>query len=150
MNKEHNKVIESGDLVALHYTGTLENGECFDKSSIDAPLQFQVGQQQIIKGLEEAVLGLGLGQKKNVFILAEDAYGPHLQDMVAKIKKEQLPADLTLKIGDVFTLKSPVNAASIPVTVIGYEEDAFVVDANHPLSGKNLYFDIEVVSITKS
>ena len=137
---------KSGDSVKIHYTGTLEDGTQFDSSSGREPLAFELGSGQVIPGFEKAVEGMSVGDNKTVNIPAEEAYGPHNQQMVQDVPRSALPEDLTPEIGMGLQAQGPDGqVANLVVTAV--EEDSITVDGNHPLAGKALNFDIELVSI---
>ena len=138
-------MIENGKLVSVHYTGkTKEENKEFDSSLEREPLKFQVGSGQIIPGFEKAILGKKVGDKVTVEVKSEDGYGAVREDLKAKVKKEQLPGEV--QVGQ--QLQAPsTDGKNINVVVTEINEDHVVVDANHPLAGKDLSFDIEVVTV---
>jgi FKBP-type peptidyl-prolyl cis-trans isomerase 2 len=138
--------VKEKDNISVHYTGTLSNGEVFDSSANRDPLAFTVGAGQMIAGFDNAVVGMELNEKKSVTIPAEEAYGEVKPEMVQKISKEQLPPDLNPQVGQQLASQLP-SGEQIVVTVAEVAEDGITIDANHPLAGKDLTFEIEVVSI---
>ena len=140
---------KSGDTVKIHYTGTLDDGTKFDSSSDRDPLQFTLGSGQVIPGFEKAVEGMTVGDSKTVNIPPEDAYGPRREQMVQDVPRNALPDDLEPVEGMALQAKGQDgNVINLTVTSVG--DDAITVDGNHPLAGKALKFDIELVDIARS
>jgi len=137
---------QAGDVVKVHYTGKLTNGEQFDSSVGREPLEFTVGAGQMIKGFDAAMPGMTIGEKKTINIAAEDAYGERTDDAIIQFPKENVPADMQLEPGMTLTLSNQ-HGQPVPVIVVEVKEDVIVLDANHFLAGKELVFDIELVSI---
>ena len=137
---------KSGDTVAIHYTGTLLDGSTFDSSEGREPLEFEVGSGMIIPGLDRAMPGMEVGDKKIVKIACEDAYGPLNPEMRQAVPREGIPADIPLEVGTQLQMQTP-DGQAMPVMVVEVDEATVLLDANHPLAGKDLQFDIEVVSI---
>jgi len=138
--------VKAGDTVQLHYTGTLLDGTTFDSSEGRDPLQFEVGSGQIIPGLDVAIPGMAVGEKKVVKIAADDAYGQLNPEMRQAVPREGIPADIPLEIGTQLQMQTP-DGQAMPVTVVDVDEATVTLDANHPLAGKDLQFDIELVKI---
>jgi len=138
--------VKAGDTVQLHYTGTLIDGTTFDSSDGRDPLQFEVGSGQIIPGLDVAIPGMKVGDKKVVKIEADDAYGQVSPDMRQAVPRDGIPADIPLEVGLQLQMQTP-DGQAMPVTVIDVDEATVTLDANHPLAGKDLTFDIELVTI---
>ncbi|SMX44636.1 FKBP-type peptidyl-prolyl cis-trans isomerase [Actibacterium lipolyticum] len=138
--------VKSGDTVRIHYTGTLADGTTFDSSAGRDPLEFTVGSGQIIPGLDKAIPGMTAGEKKTVEIPCGEAYGDHNPDAKQAIPRAQVPADLPLDIGTQLQMQSP-DGQVMPVTVAEVTEEHVVLDANHPLAGKDLTFAFELVEI---
>ena len=136
--------VQTGDTVSVHYTGKLDDGTVFDSSVDRDPLQFTVGEGQVILGFEEAVVGMRPGESKTVKIPAEKAYGPYDKEKVGVIDRSQFQADMELKVGQKLTVKPP-SGEVITATVIDVSETSVTVDANHHLAGKDLTFEIELV-----
>ena len=137
---------KQGDKVKVHYTGKLLNGEQFDSSTGREPLEFTVGAGQMIKGFDEAIPGMGIGDKKTINIAPENAYGEKIQDAIIEFPKENIPADMKLEIGMQLQLRNQ-EGQPIPVTITEIKDDVIILDANHMLAGKELIFDIELVEI---
>jgi peptidylprolyl isomerase len=137
---------KSGDSVKIHYTGTLDDGTQFDSSAGREPLAFKLGSGQVIPGFDKAVDGMSVGESKTVNIRAEDAYGPHSAQMVQEVPRSALPDDLTPVVGMGLQAQGPDGqVANLVVTSV--QDESITVDGNHPLAGKALNFDIELVSI---
>ena len=135
-----------GDTVRVHYTGTLEDGTTFDTSVGREPLEFTLGEGKMIPGFEKAVYGLTVGKSKTVTIPAEEAYGPHRDDLVIVVEREQLPADLDPKVDQQLQMQQTDGRTAV-VIVTDVSETTITIDANHPLAGKDLTFEIELVEI---
>jgi FKBP-type peptidyl-prolyl cis-trans isomerase 2 len=138
--------VKAGDTVHLHYTGTLLDGTTFDSSEGREPLAFEVGSGQIIPGLDVAIPGMKVGDKKIVKIGADDAYGQSNPEMRQAVPREGIPADIPLEVGLQLQMQTP-DGQAMPVTVVEMDEATVTLDANHPLAGKDLQFDIELVKI---
>jgi peptidylprolyl isomerase len=137
---------KNGDSVQIHYTGTLEDGTTFDSSEGHDPLEFTLGSGQVIVGFEEAVTGMKAGEKKNVLIPADKAYGQRNEEMVITAPREQIPADITPEVGLQLQMAGP-NNQPIVVRITEVTDEHVILDANPPLAGKDLNFDIELVAI---
>jgi peptidylprolyl isomerase len=135
-----------GDTVKVHYSGKLNDGTQFDSSAGRDPLEFVLGNKQVIAGFEKAVLEMAIGDKKTVRIKHEDAYGPHRYELVQQVHKDQIPADMNLKIGDMLRLKTK-DGHEIRARVSQVNDDHVTLDANHALAGKDLTFSIELIAI---
>lgn len=138
--------VKSGDTVAIHYTGTLLDGSTFDSSEGRAPLEFEVGSGMIIPGLDRAIPGMEVGDKKVVKIACADAYGPLNPEMRQAVPREGIPAEIPLELGTQLQMQTP-DGQALPVTVVEVTDATVTLDANHPLAGKDLQFDIELMSI---
>ncbi|MEQ8445716.1 MAG: peptidylprolyl isomerase [Pelagibacterium sp.] len=135
-----------GDTVRIHYTGRLTDGTQFDSSDGRDPLEFQLGSGQIIKGLEEQVQGMSVGAKETVTIPADAAYGVHRPEGVQSVPRTQIPDGVDTSVGA--RLQATGNdGQTMVLTVIDTAEDAITVDANHPLAGKDLVFEVELVEV---
>jgi FKBP-type peptidyl-prolyl cis-trans isomerase 2 len=134
------------DLVKVHYTGKLTDGEVFDSSQGRDPLQFTVGAGQMIKGFDQAVDGMELNEKKTVTIPAAEAYGEYQQGLIQEVPRTHLPEDLTPEVGMPLIAGGP-DGQQMQVTIVEVTDQAIKVDANHQLAGKDLVFDIELVEI---
>ena len=138
--------VQSGDKVKVHYRGTLKTGETFDSSQGGEPLEFTVGSGQVIKGFDEGVKGMQRGEKKTVEIPVGDAYGEKNNEMIFEFPKEQFPNDMNPEVGQQLMMSNG-PAQSFPVTITEIKENFILLDANHPLAGQDLIFDLEVVEI---
>ena len=135
-----------GDTVRVHYTGTLEDGTIFDSSRERDPLEFTLGEGQLIPGFEEAVKGMQVGQVKTAAIPVEEAYGPHRDELVMVVERDQLPEGMEPGIGERLQMQQAEGRAAV-VVVTDVSETSITIDANHPLAGKDLTFEIELVEI---
>jgi peptidylprolyl isomerase len=135
-----------GDTVKIHYTGKLDDGTVFDSSADREPLEFTLSGGQVIPGFEQAVVGMAPGESKTEKIPMEQAYGPYRQEMVIQVNREQLPPDLDPEVGLQLQIQQP-NGQAIPVLVTEVTNAKVTLDANHPLAGEDLTFDIELVEI---
>ena len=138
--------VKTGDVVKVHYTGKLANGEQFDSSTGREPLEFTVGAGQMIAGFDAALPGMNVGDKKTINIAAKDGYGETDETAIIEFPKENVPVDMKLEIGQQLTLSNE-QGQPFPVVVKEVKEDIVILDANHFLAGKELVFDIELVEI---
>ncbi len=138
--------IEDGDTVRIHYTGTLTDGNVFDSSDGRDPLEFVVGSGQIISGLDAALPGMIVGEKKRVEIPCLEAYGPINPAMRQSIPREGVPDDIPLDLGTQLQMQTS-DGQAVGVTIVGVDDATITLDANHPLAGKDLIFEFEIVSI---
>jgi peptidylprolyl isomerase len=136
------------DAVTVHYTGTMEDGTVFDQSPEDRPLRFILGKGEVIPGFDEAVQGLFKGEDKTFVIPCEDAYGAHREDLVEKIDRSQLPADVELKAGIQLEITRQDDSV-LNVMVVKVTKKTVTLDANHPLAGKSLTFRIQLLEVVK-
>jgi FKBP-type peptidyl-prolyl cis-trans isomerase 2 len=139
------KKVENGKNVIVHYTGKFEDGSVFDTSLTEGrePINTVLGQGNLIKGFEIGLVGMEEGEKKTIEVTPEDGYGEYLDGLVTEVKKNRVPD--TVKVGDV--LQSQSERGTINVTVTEINESVVKLDANHPMAGKKLIFDLEVVSV---
>ena len=138
--------VQQGDKVRVHYHGKLRSGETFDSSEGRDPLEFTVGTGQVIKGFDDGVKGMQVGDKKTVEIAVGDAYGEKSQDMIIEFPKTQFPEDMNPEVGQQLMMSNG-SGQSFPVTIMEVQEETVLLDANHPLAGQDLIFDIELVEI---
>jgi peptidylprolyl isomerase len=138
--------VQNGDKIKVHYHGKLRSGETFDSSDGREPLEFTVGSGQVIKGFDEGVKGMKVGDKKTVEIQVTDAYGEKQQEMMIEFPKDQFPADMNPEVG-MQLMMSNGSGQQFPVTVAEVKEESVLLDANHPLAGQDLVFVLELVSI---
>jgi FKBP-type peptidyl-prolyl cis-trans isomerase 2 len=138
------KRAQDGDRVRVSYTGRFADGTIFDSSAGNPPLEFTVGAGEVIAGFDEAVRGLLQGENRSVEIPPEQGYGLHLPEMVAEIERRMIPDDHRLAIGN-FLEVSAANGATFEVRVVALTEATVQLDANHPLAGKVLHFDVQLL-----
>ena len=136
---------KQGDTVRVHYTGTLNDGQEFDSSRGLDPLTFTLGTGSVIPGFDEAVTGMSVGDEKRVTIPAEEAYGPRRDELTLELPRAELPPDLELEEGT--QLRMEQGEQSIVVTVRALDDETVTLDANHPLAGEALTFDLRLVEI---
>lgn len=137
---------KQGDTVRVHYNGTLKNGTQFDSSREAEPLEFKIGEGRIIPGFESAVVGMAPGDSKKVEIPSNEAYGPRREELTQEVDRSRLPADLEVQQGMQLQASGP-NEQPLVVTVAEVKPESVVLDANHPLAGEDLTFDIELVEV---
>ena len=137
---------KTGDKVKVHYHGRLTNGETFDSSDGRAPLEFEVGSGMVIKGFDDGVTGMSVGEKKTVNITFDEAYGPRNPEMIVEFPKERFPTDMELELGMPLMMNNGAGQ-QFQVVVSEIKDDIVILDANHPLAGQDLVFDIELVEI---
>ena len=135
-----------GDTIKVHYTGSLADGTVFDSSRKREPLEFQIGSGSLIPGFENGVIGMAVGDTKTVTIPDHEGYGPKKEDLVIKVKRENLPDNISPEIGQTLQISQP-DGHPFGVTVTGADETSLTLDANHPLAGETLLFELELVEI---
>lgn len=138
-------MIENGKTVKVHYKGTLGDGTIFDSSEGRDPLEFLTGAEQVIPGFEAAVVALDVGETKVVTVVAGEAYGDHDENMIGMVPKDSMPADLEVEVGMVLEMETEDGA--MPVRVVEVADDSVTLDANHPLAGQDLTFEVTLVEI---
>jgi peptidylprolyl isomerase len=138
--------VKNGDTVSIHYKGTLNDGTTFDSSEGRDPLAFQVGSGQIIPGLDVALPGMSVGDKKTVNVPCDQAYGPVNPNMRQEVPRAEIPAEIPTEVGTRLQMQSQTGQV-IPVVVVDANEATITLDANHPLAGQDLTFAIELISI---
>ncbi len=136
----------AGNKVKIHYTGTFDDGEVFDSSRDAEPLEFEVGAGQVIPGFDNAVVGMKVGETKQVRVQEEEAYGPYNQEMVFDADPDQFDEGLIPEAGQQFQTTME-DGTPLLLTVKSVEDGKVMLDANHPMAGKTLNFDLEVVAI---
>jgi len=137
---------KKGDTVNVHYTGKLEDGTVFDSSVDREPMQFTISEGRILPGFEKGVIGMKPGDTKTVNIPADKAYGPHRKDLVLVVDKSKIPSHLKPEVGQQLKLNQP-DGRAVPIRVTDIAQSKVTLDANHPLAGKDLTFEIELVEI---
>lgn len=135
-----------GDTVRVHYRGTLDDGTEFDSSAGSEPIVFTIGEGQVIPGFESAVQGMAAGDKKTERIPANDAYGDRRDELVFTVSREQMPDSAEVEVGDLLQVGFP-DGSNAAVQVAAMDEQSVTLDANHPLAGKDLTFELELVAI---
>jgi len=140
---------QKGDTVAIHYTGRLDDGTVFDTSESREPLEFTLGEGQVIPGFESVVEGMELGEEKTAVIPSGEAYGPRRDELLLKVARERLPEGLDPDVGQHLEMKTS-DGQVVPVVVAHADDKDLVLDANHPLAGADLIFDIALVKINGS
>lgn len=135
--------------VKVHYTGKLANGEVFDTSDGKEPIEFTLGQGQLIPGFEKGLIDMKLNEKKTINMTKDEAYGEVNETLIQEVKKTDLPQDMEPKVGMGLVSKSP-EGQEINLMVVEVKEETIVIDGNHPLAGRDLIFDLEVVEIAAS
>ena len=138
--------VKKGDKVKVHYHGRLSTGETFDNSDGREPLEFEVGSGMVIKGFDDGVTGMAVGDKKTITIPYNEAYGPRNPQMVIEMPKERFPKDMEIEIGMPLGM-SDGQGQQFQVVVAEIKDDVVILDANHPLAGQDLVFDLELVEI---
>jgi FKBP-type peptidyl-prolyl cis-trans isomerase 2 len=139
-------IAKAGDTVRVHYKGTLSDNSVFDSSEGRDPLEFTIGNEQVIPGFDTAVNGMKQGDKKTVTIQSSDAYGEYRDELIINLDRERLPQDLEPEIGRQLQLSGPEGQTAI-MTIVDFDATSITLDANHPLAGKDLTFEIELVGI---
>lgn len=138
--------VKENNTVKVHYTGKLTDGQVFDSSEGREPLEFTLGQGQMIPGFENGLIDMKLNEKKTIELSKEDAFGESRPELIQEVQKDQLPPEIKPEVGMGLVSKAP-DGSEHNLTVIDVKDDSIVVDANHPLAGKDVVFDIEVVDI---
>ena len=135
---------KNGDTVRVHYTGRLESGEVFDSSEGGEPLEFTVGAGEVITGFDEGVRGMEVGETKRIEIESEDAYGPRSEQRVQSVAREGMNLDAEPQVGMNLIMQLP-DGNQIPIAITEVTDTHVTLDANHPLAGQKLIFDVELV-----
>jgi peptidylprolyl isomerase len=138
--------VKTGDMVTVHYTGKFENQQVFDSSKEREPLEFKVGDGQIIVGVEQAVIGMSIGELKTIQLNPSDAYGERREDLISTIEKKYLKSQMNPEPGQQWMIGDSQDPTI--VTIIDVDQEHITLDANHPLAGKVLIFDLEVIQIS--
>ena len=140
--------VKSGDIINVHYTGRLTDGTLFDSSEGREPLEFEVGSGMVIKGFDEGVTGMSVGERKTVHISVADAYGEVDSSYLAVFNKAEIPSDIPYEVGMQLNMHQDASGQVMPVAVVEVTDTTITLDANHPLAGKDLIFDLELISIS--
>ena len=140
------KKVEKGLFVKVNYTGTLENGEVFDTNLDSHPFEVEVGAGKVIRGFEDALLGMAQKEKKTFTLPPEEAYGHRKDDLEQSFNRSELPKGFDPQVGQVLVLSNP-SGGQIPATVTRADAEGITVDLNHPMAGKSLTFEIEILEI---
>lgn len=141
--------VKNGDMVKVHYTLKAEAGETIESSAGSAPLEFKLGEGKMIPGFEKGVIGMKQGESKTITVPSEEAYGLREERKIFEFSREKAPAVFDPNIGQTVRMHA-LDGSSFTVTIVDITEKAFIMDANHPLAGKNLVFDLELVEIVSS
>ena len=136
-----------GDTVKVHYTVKMKDGTVCGSSVDRDPLQFTIGKGQTVQAMEKAVVGMSPGQSKTIDIPSDQAFGPHRQELVAVIKRDQFPQEVKPEVGQQLELKQSEGSDTVVVTITDVSASTVTLDANHPLAGKDLTFEIKLVEI---
>jgi peptidylprolyl isomerase len=140
--------IREGDVVQVHYTGTLQTGEVFDSSHGKEPLRLTIGEGNIIPGFEQALLGMQQGEKKKFELSPDEAFGERKDELVHVIERTQVPPDMKLEVGMQLALEAK-GEDPVPAEVVDLTESTVTLDTNHPLAGKALTFEIDILGIDR-
>lgn len=138
-------MIDNGKTVKVHYTGTLEDGTVFDSSQDRDPIEFEIGAGTVIPGFEEAIKGMAVEETKTITIPSAEAYGEYREDMCGDFPRDQLPDEITPEVGMVLEMQTPEG--DMPVRITALEDETLTLDANHPLAGQDLTFELTLVAV---
>ncbi len=138
--------VKNGDTIKVHYHGKLDDGTTFDSSEGSTPLEFEVGGGMVIPGFDNGVMGMSVGEKKTIRIPTEEAYGPIQEDMLMEFPLDRFPEDMKPELGMALNMSNG-NGEQIPVIITEIGDEVVILDANHPLAGKDLTFDLELMEI---
>ena len=141
--------VKKGDTVKVHYHGKLTDGTTFDSSEGREPLEFEVGGGMVIPGFDSGVTGMTVGEKKTILIPNDEAYGPKQEDMIMEFPKERFPEDRVPEAGMQLYMSNG-SGQDFPVVIVEVKDEVVILDANHPLAGEDLTFDLELVEISGS
>ena len=137
---------KDGDKVKVHYTGKLENGEVFDSSKDRQPLEFEIGGGNVMPGVEKGIIGMEIGDTKSIQIPPEDAFGPWRRELLVDLRRNEFPENMKLTVGQTLQMRH-MDGDPLSLIVTDVNEDTVTLDANHPLAGKTLVFDVELIAI---
>lgn len=141
--------VKKGDTVKVHYHGKLTDGSTFDSSEGREPLEFEVGGGMVIPGFDSGVTGMAVGEKKTITIPADEAYGQKHEEMIMEFPKERFPSDMNPEVGMQLNMSNG-SGQNFPVVIVEVKDEVVILDANHPLAGEDLTFDLELVEIKGS
>ncbi|WP_218598839.1 peptidylprolyl isomerase [Polaribacter sp. NJDZ03] len=141
--------VKANNTVKVHYTGKLADGQVFDTSEGKEPIEFVLGQGRLIPGFEQGLIDMKLNEKKTISIAKEEAYGEVNEQLIQEIERANLPQDMEPKVGMGLVSKSP-EGQEMNLMIIEVKEESVVIDGNHPLAGRDLVFDLEVVGIKET
>ena len=137
---------QPGDTVRIHYTGRLRDGSVFDSSEGKEPLEFTLGLGEVIRGFDRAVEGMSAGDRKSIHIPAGEAYGPYREDLMVAVDRAQFPPNVPPEVGQQLQVGMD-DGGVLDVTVTEIDDDSVTLDANHPLAGQDLLFELELVEV---
>lgn len=140
------QTVKSGDTVKMHYTAKLEDGEMFDASKADQPVEIKVGTGQVIRGVDEELQGMSLNEKKSFTVAPDKAFGVRDESLQRSVARSALPPEVNPELGDFLPVRSP-SGAEIPAEVKFVDDEKIVLDLNHPLAGRHLTFEVQIVAI---
>lgn len=146
--QKHINMVKNGDTIKIHYKGTLADGTIFDTSEQREPLEFEVGSGMVIKGFDDGVMGMAIGDKKTIHIPAAEAYGEENPQMIFEVNRTEIPANIPLELNGMLHMQN--GEQTVPVKIISLSDSTVKLDANHPLAGKDLNFDLELVAIQEA
>jgi len=138
--------VKKGDTVKIHYTARLKDGEVFESSKGHVPFQFTVGDGSVIPGLEKAIIGMRVGEKKTIEVPPEEGFGPRREELVFKVERNTIPSDIDPFIGQNLQMRHPEGGV-VNLVVTDMDDETITLDANHPLAGNTIVFDVELVEI---
>lgn len=141
--------VKQNDTVKVHYTGKLADGQVFDSSEGKEPIEFTLGHGQLIPGFEKGLMDMKLNEKKTINIPKDEAYGDSREDLILEVQKSELPAEIKPEVGMGLVSKSS-DGIELNMLITEVKEESIIVDGNHPLAGKDLIFDLEVVEIKET
>ena len=141
------KQAQAGNTVLVHYKGTLPDGQLFDSSEGREPLSFELGSGMVIKGFDDGVTGMEVGDKKTVHIPNMEAYGPVNEEMIIEFPRNQIPAEIPLVVGETLNMHQEGNGQVMQVVIKEVADEYIILDGNHPLAGQDLIFELELVGI---
>jgi len=149
LNNDRMNQVKENNTVKVNYTGKLSDGQIFDSSEGREPIEFTLGQGQLIPGFEKGLIDMKLNEKKTITIPKEEAYGDVNKNLIQEVKKTELPQDMAPEVGMGLVSKTP-DGQEMNLMVVEVRKETIVIDGNHPLAGKELVFDLEVLAITEA